>query len=103
MAALLIRNNANGKPMEHAVLGDVRGSEKVNCTAFPDCLISYTLAYGQTEDRMVGGANNIATMRRQAGELVRGGHPHVLTDDCYVWNGPKLGWLDKKAADVAGL
>jgi hypothetical protein len=101
MAAMLVKNQWDRKSIP-SVLADLRESEKIDCTAFPDCLASYTLAYGQTEIRMVDGENNIDIMRRKAKELLKAGHPHTRMVD-YVWAGPEMGWLDREAATAAGL
>jgi hypothetical protein len=48
MAAMLEKNDANGKPIADAGLS---ANEVVDCPVSL-CSISYTLAYGQTENRM---------------------------------------------------
>lgn len=101
MAAMLVKNQRDGKPIP-SVLADLRESGKVVCTAFPGCPASYTLAYGQIENRMVGDENNLDIMRRKAKELLNANHPHILMVD-YVWAGPEKGWLDREEATAAGL
>ena len=101
MAAMLVKNQWDRKPIP-SVLADLHESEKISCTAFPDCLASYTLAYGQVENRMVGHENNLDIMRRKARELLNAYHPHTLMVD-YVWAGPEKGWLDREMATAAGL
>jgi hypothetical protein len=101
MAAMLAKNQWDRKPIP-SVLADLRESEKIGCTAFPDCPASYTLAYGQVENRMVGNENNIDIMRRKATELLKANHPHTRMVD-YVWAGPEKGWLNREAATAAGL
>jgi hypothetical protein len=101
MAAMLVKNQWDRKPIP-SVLADLRESEKIDCTTFPGCPASYTLAYGQTEVRMVNGENNIDIMRRKAKELLKASHPHTRMVD-YVWAGPEKGWLDREAATAAGL
>jgi hypothetical protein len=101
MAAMLVKNQWDRKPIP-SMLADLRESEKISCTAFPDCLASYTLAYGQVENRMVGHENNLDIMRRKARELLNAHHPHTRMVD-YVWAGPEKGWLDREMATAAGL
>jgi hypothetical protein len=101
MAAMLVKNQPDGKPRP-VVLADLRESEKIECTAFPACPASYTLAYGQVENRMVGNENNLDIMRCKAKELLKANHPHTQMVD-YVWAGPEKGWLDREAATAAAL
>jgi hypothetical protein len=99
MAAMLVKNGPDGKPIP-SVLADLSESEKIECTAFRSCPASYTLAYGKSEIRMVGGENNIDIMRRKAKELLNANHPHTGMAD-QVWT--EKGWLDREAATAAGL
>lgn len=99
MAAMLERNGADGRPVADPGLPV---KEVLTCDVGA-CPISYTLAYGQVENRMVGNENNLDIMRRKAHEVIANNHPHPFFDDTYVWGGPEKGWLNREAAKAAGL
>jgi hypothetical protein len=99
MAAYLSRSGADGKPFGNPGLPV---NETLTCT-IGACPISYVLSYGQAENRMVGNENNLDIMRNKAKELIAKRHPHPSFDDAYVWGGPEKGWLDKEAANAAGI
>ncbi len=100
MAGMLAKNGADGKPVAY---GDgLPANELVNC-GVRGCPISYTLAYGRTENRIERNENVIDIMRRRAQELVTINHPHPIADDSYVWGGSERGWLEREAAKAAGL
>jgi hypothetical protein len=99
MAAILSRSGADGKPFGNPGLPV---NETLTCS-IGACSISYILSYGQSENRIVGTENNLDILRRSAKELIAERHPHPALDDTYVWGGPEKGWLDKEAANAAGL
>src|SRR5271155_136339 len=98
MAAMLEKNGADGKPI---VDPGLPANEVVNCPV-RFCSISYTLAYGQTENRTEGNQNVLDLLRREALKKVTISHPHTRGDDPYVWGGTKLGWLNKDEAKAVG-
>jgi hypothetical protein len=99
MAAMLMKNGANGKAP--GLPDSLTHSNLVRCSV-QSCPFSYTLAYGVNEDRIENGQNVLELLRRQAFALVQENHPPHMTND-YVWGGPNLGWLDREQATVAGL
>jgi hypothetical protein len=56
---------------------------------------TFTLAYGQTEHRVIAGRNNVEIMCETARKLISDNHPHVFfgEDNFYRWGGPEKGWL----------
>jgi hypothetical protein len=99
MAAMLEKNGADGGPLADPGLP---ANERVHC-GVRSCPVSYTLAYGQVENRIEGTENVLDVIRRTASGLVTDSHPHPGMEDSYVWGGTKRGWLDREAAKVAGL
>jgi hypothetical protein len=100
MAAMLDRNGPDGKPMAYPRFAK---NELVPCQV-QGCRVSYTLAYGQVENRMEGNQNILDAIRRTASALVKADHPHVpIVGATYVWGGLKLEWLDRDQANAAGM
>jgi hypothetical protein len=64
--------------------------------------MSFTLAYGQAENRIEGNENNLDVVCRTALDKIRINRPHPGNGD-FIWGGVKLGWLDREAAKAAGL
>lgn len=99
MAAMLDKNHPNGTPVAYPGLPT---TEIVSCRE-KLCETTYTLAYGQTENRIEADQNVLDLIRRTALEKVTTSHPHnPLGNDTYVWGGTKLRWLDKEQATAAG-
>lgn len=97
MAAMLDRNGADGKS---AILpASLTNREVIGCA---DCAVSYTLAFGSTENRIERGENVLSLLRFQAQALISDGHPTHSTET-YVWGGIDKGWLDREKARAAGL
>jgi hypothetical protein len=88
MAAILSRNMLDGK--NPSLPDNLTIREVVRCSA-KLCAYSYTLAAGQTEERVVEGKNNLELLRRQAHEVVIEGHP-AHSVDTFWWKGPHEGW-----------
>jgi hypothetical protein len=100
MAAMLEKNGPDGRPI--TLPDDLPQSEPIKCTAFEDCLISYTLAYGKVE--ALRQDSEIESMRSTASALVASKHPHPRgKDERFWWEGPEHGWLEEKAAKHAGV
>jgi len=95
MAAILEKNNSSGKP---TLLPDLLNSEVLKCS----CGVSYTFAYGATENRIQEGRNVVDVMREKANSVIADGHP-MHDVEIYVWGGIHNGWLDREQAKVAGL
>ncbi len=97
MAATLILNGQDSKPLEDHGIHPPSTSEVIRC-AGAGCEISYTFVYGNGEIRMHGNENVVDLMQRTATELLGKNHPAHLTKT-YLWKGPDQGW--KEADSIA--
>ena len=99
MAAILERNDSSGKPT--ILPSDLSNRVMVSCDD-PWCRVSYTLAYGCSENRIEKGQNVLDLMSEKARELVTARHSeHNI--DVYVWGGVENGWLEREQATTRGL
>src|ERR1700691_1793615 len=99
MAAMLDKNDPTSKtPRAYPELGLAGTHEVVPC---PFCESTYTLSYGQSENRMEGNQNVRDLIRSTAAEKVADSCPHL--EATFVWGGTKLKWLDKEQARAASL
>jgi hypothetical protein len=101
MAALLSKNDVNGKPIAYS---DLPANEVLKCPV-RFCEVSFTLSYGYAENRMEGNQNVLDVILSTAREKVESSHPHSLLgdDEPYIWGGIERGWLDKEQAKAAGI
>ncbi len=86
MAAMLQRNNRNGKL---GVTTDLPNKEPIVCVC---CRCSYTLCYSDTENYFSGVESNLETMRLLATSAVSKEHPDHFTRT-RIWKGCDHGWL----------
>lgn len=99
MGAILDKNGPNGKP---TVLPDgLANSEIFQCSARL-CQISYTLAYGVTENRTENGQNVLDVMRKRAAKLISDDHLLHATGT-YEWDPLLKMWRDREQVLVAEL
>ena len=99
MAAMLDKNDpTTHSPKVYPELGLAASHEEVSC---PSCETTYTLSYGQSENRIQDGQNVRDLIRSTAAEKVMESCPH--REATFVWAGIQEKWLNKEQARAAGI